>query len=64
MSSKHYGGRVHAAGNLVDYIVDRISIIDNAAFVDVVANKNDLGHYRRVIRAFPLLVDTVKLFHS
>ena len=57
---EYHCGRVHGAGNLLDYIVNGVSVTDNAAFVNMAANKNNLGHHRRIARG-SLLVDGVEL---
>jgi hypothetical protein len=56
-----HGGGFHAACNLVDYIVNRVSVAEYPAFVDVTADENDFGHDRWVVVGASRVVDRVKL---
>lgn len=62
MRFERYGDRVHTACDLVDYVVDSVSIANNAAPVGMVPYENDLRLYRWIVPGFPLLVDFMELF--
>ena len=47
-AAKHHGGRIHAACDLVDYIVNGVAVALDAAGVDVTAHENNPGDNRRV----------------
>ena len=52
---------MHPVRNLVQRVVDGVAVADDAAFVNVTAYENDLGHNRRVAVGMAVLVDRLKL---
>lgn len=59
---RHHGGGIHAAGDLVDYVINCVAVANDPAVVDVAADKNDLGHNRRArVMGEAMFVDRVKL---
>jgi hypothetical protein len=58
---EHLCGHVHAACNLVNYIFNRVAVTYNPAFVNMTADKNDLGHDGRITGDFAHLIDSIEL---
>ena len=58
---KDDGGGSHAACDLVEYVINGVTVFDNPAVVNVSAKKKNLGNHGRVALGVALLVDRLQL---
>ena len=52
---------MHCTGDLLDYVANSIPVANDAAFVDVLSDENDLGFDRGKIASGALVVYRCKL---
>ncbi len=54
----------HGTRDLLDYIVNRVAILQNSTFINVTADKDYFGNHRREITPFSLFIKGRQLFIS